>query len=435
MRLLSLHPKIIDLSLDRISSILEKLEHPERHLPPVIHIGGTNGKGSTQAFLRAMLEAAGLKVHAYTSPHLVKFHERIRVAGELIAEVDLSALLEECETANGGAPITFFEITTAAAFLAFSRTPADYVLLEVGLGGRLDATNVVDKPIACCITSIGLDHQQYLGDTLELIAAEKAGIIKPEISCVVGFMPQAARDTIENIAQKKAAPLAIAGQDWDVFSQHGRMVFQDADGLLDLPLPALQGPHQFQNAGNAIATLRLLKDQRITDEHIAEGLRKVQWPARLQRLRGGALSNMLSPASELWLDGGHNADAGVILAQSLEAMQARDPKPLIIIWGMLNTKDASEFFRPLAKLADHVITLSIPGEPNALPADVLAKHASVLGVSNEIALDVRSAINRAASRHPTSRILICGSLYLAGQVLAAEENRELSSMTGAAKPI
>jgi dihydrofolate synthase / folylpolyglutamate synthase len=429
-RLLALHPKIIDLSLDRMHRILARLGHPEQKLPPVIHIAGTNGKGSTQALLRAMLEAAGLTVHAYTSPHLVKFHERIRVAGELISEPDLSALLGECEVANASEPITFFEITTAAAFLAFARTPADYLLLEVGLGGRLDATNVIAKPKACCITSIGLDHQQFLGDTIDLIAREKAGIIKRGVPCAVGPMPQYARLAIEDIAEHVRAPLAIAGQDWDCFEQNGRMVFQDGSGLLDLPLPKLPGPHQISNAGNAIATLRSLEDSRITEDHIAEGLKTVTWSARMQRLKGGALSRLVAHESELWLDGGHNTDAGVVIADTLKAMPA---KPLIIIWGMLNTKDATQFFRPLAELADHVVTLSIPNEANAIPAEQLAEIVRSLATKASTASNVINAVRQASYLKPAARILICGSLYLAGHVLAAEEQTEMSAVTGVAR--
>ncbi len=426
-RLLQLHPKIIDLSLDRMQRILKLLGNPEKNLPPVIHVAGTNGKGSTQAFLRAMMEAAGLKVHAYTSPHLVKFHERIRVAGKLIEEAKLSALLEECEAANAGEPITFFEITTTAAFLAFTRTPADYLLLEVGLGGRLDATNVIAKPKACAITSIGLDHQQYLGDTIDLIAREKAGIIKRGVPCIVGQMPVNARSAIEDVAENIAAPLSIAGQDWDCFIQNGRMVFQDGDGLLDLPLPKLLGPHQIGNAGNAIALVRAIKNPRITEDHIALGLQTVEWPARLQRLKGGALSQH---CDELWLDGGHNADAGVVLAQTLKTMPK---KPLIIIWGMLNTKDATQFFRPLANLADHVVTLAIPNEPNAISAEQLADTLRDLGTPASTADSVIDAVKKAARISPAARVLVCGSLYLAGHVLAAEEGSEMSAVTGAAR--
>jgi dihydrofolate synthase / folylpolyglutamate synthase len=429
-RLLALHPKIIDLSLERMHRLLARLGHPERHVPPVIHVAGTNGKGSTQAFLRAMLEAAGLTVHAYTSPHLVKFHERIRVAGSLIGEADLSALLEECEAANGGEPITFFEITTAAAFLAFARSPADYLLLEVGLGGRLDATNVIATPVACCITSIGLDHQQYLGDTLALIAREKAGILKQAIPCVVGAMPEEARAAIEDVADAVRAPLAIAGQDFDVYSQHGRLVFQDQQGLLDLPLPALPGTHQIGNAGNAIAIIRTLRDGRVSEAHVAEGLRNVEWPARLQRLRGGGLSALLPEGSELWLDGGHNADAGVVLAQSLASLPQR---PLIIVWGMLNTKDATAFIRPLLAKARAVITLAIPGEANAIPAADLAAAVKALGTPAAVADSIENAVRQAAETEPAARVLICGSLYLAGHVLAAEQGTEMSAVTGVAR--
>ena len=323
-----------------------------------------------------------------------------------------------------------FRSTTAAAFFAFARTPADYLLLEVGLGGRLDATNVTPPPKACCITSLGLDHQQFLGDTLELIAREKAGIIKRGVTCVIGSMPQEARDAIETVAEQVKAPLSISGQDWDAYAQHGRMVFQDADGLLDLPLPALPGHHQIGNAGNAIAVLRAIQDQRITDAHIAEGLKSVSWPARLQRLKNGALSSLIHDASELWLDGGHNADAGVVLADALRAMPK---KPLVIIWGMLNTKDATQFFRPLAALADHVVTLSIPNEPNAIPADQLADTVRSLGAEATTTTDVTDAVRQASSLKSAARILICGSLYLAGHVLAAEQQTEMSAVTGVAR--
>lgn len=432
-RLLELHPKIIDLSLDRMERLLARLGNPERNLPPVIHVAGTNGKGSTVAFSRAMIEAAGLTAHCYTSPHLVRFHERIRLAGELIGEDHLSALLEECEVANGGEAITFFEITTAAAFLAFSRVKADYLVLEVGLGGRLDATNMIDHPRATAITSIGLDHQQFLGETIEEIAREKAGILKRGVVGVIGRMPPAARAAIEAVAERVNAPLAVAGQDWDCFEQHDRLVFQDGDGLLDLPLPALKGAYQIGNAGNAIALMRALKDPRIGEAEIAKGLASARWPARLQRLKGGALSSLLPQGSELWLDGGHNADAGVVLAQSLSEMAKRDQRPLVLVWGMLNTKDASQFFRPLAALAQHVVTLTIPGEPNAIAAESLAATARALGVSAGVADGVENAVRQAASSGPASRILICGSLYLAGHVLAAEEQTAMSVVSGAAR--
>jgi dihydrofolate synthase / folylpolyglutamate synthase len=429
-RLLELHPKIIDLSLERMHRILAKLGHPERKLPPVIHIAGTNGKGSTVAFTRAIMEAAGLKVHCYTSPHLVRFHERIRVAGDLIPEDHLTKLLEECEDANESEPITFFEITTAAAFLAFARTPADYLILETGLGGRLDATNVVDRPKATCITSISLDHQQYLGDTIEKIAAEKAGIIKPHVPIIIASMPPEARETIETIAGRHHASTRIANQEWQSFTQHGRLVFQDENGLLDLPLPALQGAHQIDNAGNAIAIIRTLNDSRITDDAIEKGLTSVEWPARMQRLKGGALDQLLPKGSELWLDGGHNPDAGQILAHHFKALQSKHPMPLVIIWGMLNTKDAMSFMKPLAALNPQLFTISIPNEANAIPAETLAKTAQGHGANATAKPDFTTALKSITA---PSRVLICGSLYLAGHVLAAQTDSQMSQISGAAR--
>ncbi len=433
MRLLELHPKIIDLSLVRMWRILERLGNPQKKLPPIIHIAGTNGKGSTLAFTRAIMEAAGLTVHSYTSPHLVKFHERIRVAGELISEVDLSALLEECEAANGSEPITFFEITTAAAFLAFSRTPADYLILEVGLGGRLDATNVIDHPAVSVITSIGLDHQQYLGDTIEEIAREKAGILKRGVIGVIGAQSVEARDEIERVAERVGAPLKIANQDWQSYTQHGRLVFQDEDGLLDLPLPALQGPHQIDNAGNAIAAVRALKDARVSDIAIETGLLKVTWSARMQLLTNGHLNELLPIDAELWLDGGHNGPAGIVLAQTLKDMNAKNPKPLIMIWGMLNTKHPGAFVANFKNIAQHLITIAIPGEINTIAADDLALMARENGIPSFSAPSLEKALEQAVVLHPAPRIIICGSLYLAGHVLAAQSGETMSALSGAAK--
>ena len=433
MRLLELHPKIIDLSLDRMWRILEKLGDPQKKLPPVVHIAGTNGKGSTLAITRAIMEAVGLKVHCYTSPHLVKFHERIRVAGELISEHDLSALLEECEQANGSEQITFFEITTAAAFLAFSRTPADYLILEVGLGGRLDATNVIDHPAVSVITSIGLDHQQYLGETIEEIAREKAGILKRGTIGIVGAQSPEVREEIEGVAAKVGAPLKIANQDWQSYMQHGRLVFQDEDGLLDLPLPALQGPHQIDNAGNAIAAIRALSDGQITDAAIEAGLLNVTWPARMQRLTNGYLNELLPIEAELWLDGGHNGPAGVVLARTLKELNAKNPKPVIMIWGMLNTKHPGAFIANFNDIAERVITLAIPGETNTIAADDLALIAKQNGVTPSTATSLEKALEQAAQLHPAPRIIICGSLYLAGHVLAAQSGETMSALSGAAK--
>jgi dihydrofolate synthase / folylpolyglutamate synthase len=430
MRLLSLHPKIIDLSLDRMFGILEKLGNPQQKLPPVIHIAGTNGKGSTLAIGSAILEAAGLKVHTYTSPHLVRFHERIRVAGELISEDALSALLEECEKANGAEPITFFEITTAAAFLAYSRIPADYLILEVGLGGRLDATNVIDHPAVSVITSIGLDHQQYLGETIEEIAREKAGILKPGAVGIVGAQSPEVREEIETVAEKVGASLKIANQDWQSYTQHGRMVFQDEDGLLDLPLPALVGPHQIDNAGNAIAAVRALKDYRITDEAIALGLKNVTWPARLQNLGEGHLRKHVSPESEIWLDGGHNGPAGVVLSQALRAMPKRNT---VMIWGMLNTKHPGAFVANFKDVVNQIYTLTIPEEAYAISAEDLMRISIENGFVASPAASLENALEQASHLKPAPRIIICGSLYLAGHVLAAHSGETPSMVSGAAK--
>ena len=432
-RLLSLHPKIIDLSLGRMQRILEQLGNPEKHVPPVIHVAGTNGKGSTVAFLRHIMEAAGLKVHAYTSPHLVKFHERIRVAGGLIAESNLAALLEECEAVNQGLPITFFEITTAAAFLAFSRTPADYLLLEVGLGGRLDATNVIDKPLVSVITAIDYDHQQYLGDTLALIAHEKAGILKRDCKAIIGAQPDAARAEIERVAERIRSPLSIAGQDWQVFEQHGNLVFQDEAGLLDLPMPQLKGRHQIDNAGNAIAAIRAIADPRIADRHIAQGIKATTWPARMQRLGQGALSAHIPAESELWLDGGHNPSAGRAMAQAFSELNDRHSRPLVLIWGMLNTKDAGNFIGCFEGVASRVIALTIPGEENAVRAEALAEAARKHGLPAETASGLEAALQQASLAVPAPRILICGSLYLAGRVLASHDNEETTGASGAGR--
>ena len=432
-RLLSLHPKIIDLSLGRMHDILGKLGNPERRLPPVIHVAGTNGKGSTVAYLRHIMQAAGLKVHAYTSPHLVKFHERIRVAGELISEADLTALLEECEAVNGGQPITFFEITTAAAFLAFSRTPADYLILEVGLGGRLDATNVIEAPALSVITTIDYDHQQYLGDTLSLIAHEKAGILKRGRPAVVGVQPDEARAEIARVGERVRAELHISGQDWQAYEQHGRLVFQDENGLLDLPLPQLKGRHQIDNAGNAVATVRLLNDPRITDAHIAAGLKATTWPARMQRLGQGALSSLVPAESELWLDGGHNPSAGRVLAQAFSELNERHSRPLVLVWGMLNTKDVGSFIGCFSGIAGRVVTITIPDEENAVPAEQLAEAARAHGLPAETATGLEAALKQASLTVPAPRILICGSLYLAGRVLAAHGNEEMSRVSGAGR--
>jgi dihydrofolate synthase/folylpolyglutamate synthase len=363
----------------------------------------------------------------------VKFHERIRLSGELIAEAHLSELLEECEQVNGGEPITFFEITTAAAFLAFSRVPADYLLLEVGLGGRLDATNVIDDPLATVITSIGMDHQQYLGDTLAKIAGEKAGIIKQGRPVVVAEQSDEARAAILAKAHRQKSPAAICGENWHAMEEEGRLIFSDEDGLLDLPLPSLPGRFQIGNAGNAIAAIRLIRDSRITDAHIAAGLRQISWPARMQRLGSGHLTKAISDTAELWLDGGHNPAGGRALAEAFAGLEEKSPKPLILIWGMLNTKEAAGYIKPFSGLASHVITLTIPGEENAIPADMLAQTVIAEGLSAEIASSIEDALRRAVQKSSAPRILIGGSLYLAGRVLALHAGETPSQVTGAAR--
>jgi dihydrofolate synthase/folylpolyglutamate synthase len=410
-RLTTLHPKVIDLTLGRVERLLAALGHPERRLPPVIHVAGTNGKGSVVAMLRAGLEASGHRIHVYTSPHLARFHERIRIAGTLIDEDRLIALLERCEAANADAPITFFEITTAAAFLAMAETPADFTLLEVGLGGRLDATNVIERPRLCAITPVSIDHQQYLGETLAEIAGEKAGILKRGVPCVVGVQEPAALAAIEGRATRVEAPLLIANHDWQVWEEHGRMAFLDPAGLLDLPLPALIGAHQVANAGIALAALRALGADEAA---CAAAVSRAEWPARLQRLRRGPLV-AAAGAAELWLDGGHNPAAGIALAEALTRLP---PRPLHLVTGMLRTKDAAGFLRPLAPLARSLRAVTIPGEAATLTAEETVAAAGAAGFADAApAANAADAVAALAAAEPSARILICGSLYLAGQVL------------------
>lgn len=419
-RLLSLHPKVIDLSLERLERLLAAIDHPEKKLPPVVHVAGTNAKGSVCAFLRAGLSHGGARAHAYSSPHLARFHERIRLAGDLIEEDALSDLLAECERANGAAPITFFEITTAAALLAFSRVEAEWLVLEVGLGGRLDATNVIDAPAATVITPVSLDHQQFLGDTIEEIAGEKAGILKAGVPCVVGAQEDAALDVIHRAAERIGAPLSVAGQDWRVSEENGRLVFEDNHGLLDLPKPRLFGRHQVENAGIAVATLRALGFE---EPACAAAMTEVDWPARLQRLKSGPLIEAVSSDTELWLDGGHNPAAGEAVAAFFGQLEERSPAPLYVICGMLNTKDPDGYLRPFDGLARRVFTVSIPGEANTLPAEDVAQAAVRVGLSAQAAGSVEGALRTIMAESANDfvsdapRILICGSLYLAGRVL------------------
>jgi dihydrofolate synthase/folylpolyglutamate synthase len=409
-RMMSLHPKIIDLTLDRVWRLLDALGNPQDRLPPVIHIAGTNGKGSTLAMIRAGIEGAGLRAHAYTSPHLARFHERIYLAGELISEPALTALLDECYAANGDAPITYFEITTCAALLAMSRVEADFTLLEVGLGGRLDATNVVAKPVLCVITPVSMDHEQFLGDTLAKIAGEKAGILKRGVPCVVSPQADAAMEVIEARAQAVGAPLMAHGQHWHVTTERGRLIFQDENGLRDLPLPNLPGAHQFENAGAALMALRHLA---LNETSLDAAVTRANWPARMQRLHEGPVVTA-APDAEIWLDGGHNAAAGAALAQHLASLPAR---PTHLVCGMLNTKDIAGYLRPLAQQAQSLTALSIPGEANTLPAATTAQAAQDAGLPASTAETAMDAVRAIAAQEPRARILICGSLYLAGHIL------------------
>lgn len=417
-RLLKLHPKLIDLDLSRVARLLDRLGNPQSQLPPVIHVAGTNGKGSTIAFLKSILKAAGLQVHTYTSPHLVSFHERIELDGIAIEEERLSDLLEECERANSGDPITFFEITTVTALLAFSRMPADVVLLEVGLGGRFDATNVVDKPLLSVITPVAYDHQQFLGDTLTSIAGEKAGILKEGVPCVLGPQEEEAENVIAEHAQQIGAPLKVYGRDWSAHEENGRLVFQDQIGLIDIAPPRLAGRHQFLNAGLAIAALRAQHQFEISAQAIDEGVASANWPARLQPLTRGPLIEMLPQGAELWLDGGHNPHAAAALAQALGEIDERHPKPLYLVVGQMDIKDREGFFRPFADIARKIFTVPITGEAGAAHPEDLAISARSVGHSAEPAENVEDAITSVlydAHEHP--RIMICGSLYLAGRVL------------------
>jgi dihydrofolate synthase/folylpolyglutamate synthase len=422
-RLTALHPKRIDLTLGRVERLLATLGHPERKLPPVIHVAGTNGKGSVCAFARAMLEAQGLSVHVYTSPHLVRFHERIRLLGAPIGEGELCATLEECERVNAGEPTTFFEITTAAAFLAFSRQQADALVLEVGMGGKTDATNVVPRPRVSVITPVGLDHQEFLGPTLADIAAEKAGIARAGVPLVVGLQDDAPRDVITRRADALGAPLSVFGQDFFAHQEHGRMVYEDGDGLLDLPLPRLVGRHQIENAAVAIAALRLAGNGWGRDRAIERGLRNVEWPARLQRLTRGPLFDAAPHGAEIWLDGGHNPHGAAAIARAVADFEERAEKPLYLVCGMLATKDPLGFLSAFRGLARHVTTVAIPDEELSLGAGSLYDAARASGIEASPADDLEDAVmqisawSRARPKEGPPRILICGSLSLAGRVL------------------
>ncbi len=423
-RLTSLHPKRIDLTLERMWRILDALDHPEKKLPPVIHVAGTNGKGSTVAFMRAILEAAGLRVHVYTSPHLVRFNERFRLGkaggGVLATDEQLRVALDRCERANAGAPITVFEIETAAAFCLFADHPADVLLLEVGLGGRLDATNVIETPLASVITPISIDHIEFLGGTLAQIAGEKAGIIKKQVPVICAEQPPDAMAVIERTARRLRAPLHAATEGWHVNVEHGRLVYQDERGLLDLAAPRLFGRHQFDNAGLAIAALRAIDTLKLDPAAFEQGIARAEWPARMQPLTSGRLLAIAPKDAELWLDGGHNPDGGRIIAAALGDLEERAPRPLVIIAGMMGNKDAPGFLANFAGLTRHIIAVPIQGNDNAMPPEKLTDAARALGMRVEIADSVEAALRRIAALayEVPPRILVTGSLYLAGHVLA-----------------
>jgi dihydrofolate synthase/folylpolyglutamate synthase len=423
-RLLSLHPKKIDLALDRILRLLSDLGNPQAKLPPVIHVAGTNGKGSACAFSRAMLEAQGLRVHVHTSPHLVRFHERIRLAGKLISEEALVSLLEEVEEVNHGREITFFEITAAAMFLAFARQPADAVVLEVGLGGTYDATNVVPHPAMTVIQPVGMDHKEFLGTDLAGIAAEKAGIIKKGSPLVVGPQSPVPRHVILRRADQLGVPVFEFGQDFVVRQEHGRMVYEDESGLLDLPLPRLAGRHQIENAGVAIAALHHARRGWGQDGAVEKGLSTVEWPARLQRLHKGPLLGAAPKGAEVWLDGGHNVHGAEAVSRAMADMEEHGERPLYLICGMLANKDALGFLRAFNGLARHVVTVAIPGEAGSLGAGALYDTARRAGLDAAPAEDLDDAMlqvtawSRLDQTDVPPRILICGSLYLSGKVLA-----------------
>ncbi len=422
-RLLALHPKEIDLSLGRMERLLEALGRPQDRVPPVIHIAGTNGKGSVTATLRSILEASGKRCHVYTSPHLVSFNERIRLGstGRYVTDELLYDALFRCEEANGGAEITFFEITTAAAFLLFSEQPADILLLEVGLGGRLDATNVIDTPLATVITPVSMDHEKFLGGDLESIAAEKAGIIKPQVPVVSSAQGNEALRVLERTAARSRSLLQVYGQDFVGQPDQGRMSFQNEQELIDLPMPALKGAHQIENVCIALAALKVAQLWPGADV-VANGLKSVNWPGRLQPITHGAILDKLPFGTELWLDGGHNPGAGIAVARFMGEQEERTPRPLYMISGMLTTKDPVGFFRPFDGLVRHVLTVPISTSVTAREPDDLAELAGAAGIAATAFPTLDAAIDdvvaSAEKDGEPPRVLICGSLYLVGEVLA-----------------
>lgn len=416
-RLANLHPASMDLSLDRLRRLLTALGNPQDRLPSTIHIAGTNGKGSSAAFLKAMCEAAGERVHVYTSPHLVRFNERIVLAGKEVEDARLLAALERVEAANAGQPLTFFEATTAAAFILFSETPADRLILEVGLGGRLDATNVVENPAVTLITPVSYDHQAYLGDTLEKIAGEKAGIIKRGVPCVVGPQEDDARMAIERAAFRAGAVITLHDRDYRAYVEHDRLVYEEENLVWDLPLPGLIGSHQIANAAGAIAVARQLG---LSEEAVRTGLPRARWPARMQRLVDGPLADIArAGGAELWLDGGHNPAAGEVLAQVMGELESREERTLVLICGFSAGRDASAFLKPFAGLAALVITVSgFAAREGAMSAQDAAEAARKAGHLVQTSAGLSEAVHDACHLVERPRVVICGSLYLAGHALS-----------------
>lgn len=421
--LMELHPKGFDLSLGRIRQLLELLGNPHNALPSVIHIAGTNGKGSCAAFCRALLEAGGHTAHVHTSPHLVRWHERFRLAGSLVDDDVLAEAVRQVAAANKARPITVFEILTAVMFKLFAEHPADAAVIEVGLGGRADATNVIDRPAVSVIMPIGLDHQAYLGETVELIAGEKAGIMKQGVPVVIAAQSYTeARDELVARAHSLDCPMQIYGETFIAFEEHGRLVYQDTDCLLDLPLPALAGRHQLSNAAAAIAALRT-GGFSLTEQAAERAMKTVSWPARMQRLNHGALVDLAPEGAEIWIDGGHNPDGAAMAAEFLAAREEEVERPLFMIVGMINTKDPLGYFRVFEGLVRHVFTVPVPESEAGAEPSVLADMALEAGLSAEPMDGVQQALQllteswNGLERPP--RILIGGSLYLAGHVLRA----------------
>ncbi|MER9887531.1 bifunctional folylpolyglutamate synthase/dihydrofolate synthase [Mesorhizobium sp. M0114] len=422
--LMALHPKGFDLSLDRISRLLERLGNPQDQLPPVIHIAGTNGKGSCAAFSRALLEAAGYRVHVHTSPHLVNWHERYRLAadggGRLVDDKVFAEAIARVAKANQGQKITVFEILTAVTFVLFSEYPADAVILEVGLGGRFDATNVIAEPAVSVIMPVSLDHEAYLGDRVELIAAEKAGIIKRGCPVVIGAQEsETAQQVLIETAERLDCPAFVYGQDFLAYEENGRMVYQDEDGLMDLAPPRLPGRHQFANAAAAIAAVKAAGFE-ISHRAAEKAMANVAWPGRMQKLPLGRLTELAPKGADIWLDGGHNPGAGVVVAEALAEQEEKNPRPLFLISGMINTKDQSGYFRAFKGLVRHVYTVPVSTRDAGVPNDELATRAIEAGLSAEPVSSVANALMllRDTWDGPPPRILIGGSLYLAGAVLA-----------------